>query len=60
MPKITSASTPAIRTIEPCLRTIFSRFSKKRTTGFAIAATIHPITNGRKNTTSLSPQTQTR
>ncbi len=35
--------------IDPCLRTIFSLFSRKRTKGLAIMDISQPITKGMKN-----------
>ena len=44
--------------MEPCFRTIFTLFSKKRTNGLAIMEIIHPTTKGMKKTINFGKTKQ--
>jgi len=55
---ITRARAAATMTMELCLRTSFTRRSRKRTRGLAIIAITQPMTKGMKNFKSLGPSRQ--
>ena len=59
MPKYSALTTPAktamIIIADPSFFTIFNRFSNQHTSGFAIKAINHPMTNGIKNHNNFIP-----
>ena len=52
-------TTRKISATELCFRTMLARLSRKRTSGLAMSARIHPMTKGMKNTSSFGPQKKT-